>query len=208
MTGYDTPVGDIEFLRSEIARIDRWVGELAAPSSGQINKQLAALEAAQATLTTQQATLTSQQATLSAQVAFLAGQTVATSNPNNVSGTRGASGGISLDGFDGTYDCAVSLTTSSTGRLIVSIGAQLFAASAMTSILGFDVLVGASVVVGVDWPRTGSAVSGFGSGARTAVVTVAANTAVTVRTRRGWTGGTSGTIAWGYQSLVVSKDGP
>lgn len=203
MTGYDTPVGDIEFLRSEISRIDRLLGELTAPSSGQINKQLAALEATQATLTSQQATLTSQQATLSAQVTFLQTQSVADSRTNTSSYT-GSNSGTNWNGYDGTYDPAVTVTTGASGKLNI-LGSGLVAASGLGGALGVEI-VG---VYGPTWPGpfAGYVLGATAPGTFASIASLAANTTYTVRMRRGRSENTTGVVLWGYLSLTVTRLG-
>lgn len=148
-----------------------------------------------------------QQAALAAQVAFLQTATTYADSTGVASANRGASGGISLDGFDSQYDCSIGVTTSSTGRLRVTVGAQLAGAAGVSAIVGFEVLWSGGSV-GVDWTRSATAGGGGQATAqRTALVTVPANTPVTVRTRRGWTGGSGGLCIWSYQSLVVTREG-
>jgi hypothetical protein len=166
------------------------------------------LQEQQGILAQQQSALTAQQNALASQVAFLQGASVQDARGSILNDTKPASGGISLDGFDGTYDCAVLLTTSSTGKLRVSVGGQLTGFDGVSAVVGYEVIIaGVGIIVGVDWSRVAAAGGGLATTSRESLITVPANTPVQIRTRRGWTGGTGGLCVWGYQSLIVTKEG-
>ena len=154
----------------------------------------------------QQTQLENAQAALAAQVSFLQGVTSYAANGAVTNGVRGASGGISLDGFNGAFDCQVSLRTSSTGKLTITVGANLGGDDGVSAIVGYEV-VWAGGSIPIDWTRCAAAGGGLATTSRTSFVTVPPNTDVTVRTRRGWQGGTGGLCIWAYQSLQVSKEG-
>lgn len=162
-----------------------------------IINEMAGVVAAQVQLTQQ----------LVAQVAFLQSASVVDDKTTITNATRGASGGISLEGVDGTYDCAVAVHTSSTGKLRVNVGAQLTGSDGVSALVGYEVLLNNSVIVGVDWARVAAAGGGLATASRESLITVPAGVDVVVRTRRGWTGGTGGLCIWGYQSLIVTKEG-
>ncbi len=155
----------------------------------------------------QQTQLENAQAALAAAVAFLQTVTSYAANGAVTNGPRGASSGISLDGFNGAFDCQLSLRTSSTGKLTITVGANLYGGPGVTAVVGFEVIwAGGSIPI--DWTRCAAAGGGgLSTTSRTAFVTVPGNTDVTVRTRRGWQGGTGGDCLWAYQSLQVSKEG-
>lgn len=154
----------------------------------------------------QQAQLENAQAALAAQVAFLQGITSYAANGGVLSEPRGASGGISLDGYNPSLDCQVTLRTTSTGKLTITVGANLAGSEGISAVLGYEVLwAGGSIPI--DWTRSAAAGSGASTTSRTSFVTVPPNTDVTVRTRRGWQGGQGGICIWAYQSLQVSKEG-
>lgn len=168
-----------------------------------IERTQAELEAQQEALAAQQAALAAQQASIVATQTFLSTQTVAESK-GTLDQFTGNPGSISWFGFDGTYDCAVAVTTGSAGRLVIQASATLLS-SGLTSVLGIEV----DGVVGPSYPgpfstyQSDTAASSSGV-ARIVVVNVAPNTAYIVRTRRG-ASGSSGTAMWRDQSLVVTR---
>jgi len=208
------PRSEIRALVDKIDALGKRVTDLERPSGTQQFNAVPNLEQAIADIQEQQTQIVAVQDDIIAtneaqaeQIAFLQTASVQDSRGSVTNETRGASGGISLEGVDGTYDCSVSLTTSSTGKLRVSVGAQLTGSDGVSAVVGYEVLIGGTVVVGVDWPRVAAAGGGLATTSRESLITVAANTAITVRTRRGWTGGTGGLCVWGYQSLIVTKEG-
>jgi hypothetical protein len=184
-----------------------------AASLEAIARQLDAIAAAQEALAEQQALLAAQQVALAStqtelanQVSFLQNASVTQTKNSAVNATRGASGGITLEGYDPTYDCSLSLTSSSTGILEVTVGGQLTGSDGISAVVGYEVSwAGGSI--GVDWPRCAAAGGGLATTSRVSLINVPANTPLTVTTRRGYTGGTGGLVVWGYCSLIVSKVG-
>lgn len=174
-----------------------------ASSLESLANQLRAIEDAQEELEAQQVLIQSQQASIIATQTFLATQTVGDSK-STLDQVTGNPGTITWYGYNPTYDCAVTVTTGSAGRLIIQASATLLS-SGLTSILGIEI-VG---VVGPAYPGPYSTyqsdVSASSSGvARNIVVDLAANSTYTVRTRRG-ASGSSGTAMWRDQSLVVTR---
>lgn len=158
----------------------------------------------QATLAAQQAQLTSQQTSLTNTVNFLASQTVADSK-GTLSQFSGTTNSLTWEGFDGTYDCSVVVTTGSAGKLLIQGSATLLSSNT-TSILGIEV-VG---IVGPSYPGPYSTyvstLSAASSGVTRAVVfSGAANTPYNVRLRRGRDGSGSGAAMWRDQTLVVTR---
>ncbi|MDF2919742.1 MAG: hypothetical protein K0S70_3959, partial [Microbacterium sp.] len=73
---------------------------------------------------------------------------------------------------------------------------------------GYEVIIGGAQALGVDWARVAAAGNGLATTSRDSLITVAPNTQVTIRARRGWTSGSAGGVCvWGYQSLIVTKEG-
>lgn len=174
-----------------------------ASSLETLANQIQEIEAAQDELEAQQALIQAQQASIIATQTFLATQTVADAK-STLDQITGNPGSITWYGYNSTYDCAVSVTTGSAGRLIIQASATLLS-SGLTSVLGIEV-VG---VVGPAYPgpystyQSDTAASSSGV-ARIVVVDLTPNTTYTVRTRRG-ASGSSGTAMWRDQTLVVTR---
>lgn len=162
------------------------------------------LIAQQAELASQQAQLSSQQTALTNTVNFLATQTVSDSK-GTLDQFSGSNSGLVWSGFDGTYDCEVTLTTGSAGKLLIQASATLLSSN-LTSILGIEIIG----IVGPSYPGPYSTyvstLSAASSGVTRAVVaTLAPNTTYTVRTRRGRDGSGTGAAMWRDQTLVVTR---
>lgn len=174
-----------------------------ASSLAVIGSQIQALTDAQALIQAQQAQIIANQEALTATTAFLSTQTVSQSR-STLDQYSGSNSGTTWLSFDGTYDCSVSVTTGSAGRLLIQASANLLSGG-LTSILAIEI-VG---VTGPDWPgaystyvsTTGATTSGA---SRIITVGLSANTTYTVRTRRGMAG-TSGAAMWRDQSLSVTR---
>lgn len=166
-------------------------------------RRITDIEAVQATQVAQAVTLSAQQATLSAQVTFLQTQSVADSRTNTSSFT-GSNSGTNWSGFDGTYDPAVTVTTGASGKLNI-LGSGLVAASGLGGILGVEI-VG---IYGPTWPGpfAGYVLGATAPGTFASIASLAANTAYTVRMRRGRSENTTGVVLWGYLSLTVTRLG-
>jgi hypothetical protein len=217
-------VADIAAAQAQLQLV---VADLTS-QQGQLTAAQAALAAQQTALTTAQADLTTAQAAIAAQVAFLAGQTASaeavpgslttvTTNPatSNVNDTWVA--------YNSAADATVTITTSSTGKLIFQAGGYLSVYS-----LNFAYARG---FIGVEILQAGSQVRapGNGDGNFTSVwdanaqiinanaghqhmVTLSPNTTYTLRCRRGWSvgAGNAGAIAttvFQGTSLTVTKLG-
>jgi hypothetical protein len=179
---------------------------LAASVAG-LARSLAAYREQQEQILEAQAGIVANAQALADQVAFLQNASITDTRTTATSASPGASSGISLSSFDGSYDCSVSLTSSSTGRLLVTVGGQLTGSEGVSALVGYEVVIDGSVAVSVDWQRAAAAGGGLATTSRTSLIAVPANTPVEVRTRRGWTGASGGVCVWGYQSLIVTKEG-
>lgn len=152
----------------------------------------------------QQAALAAQQASIIATTNFLASQTVSDSK-NTLDQFSGSNSGVNWSGFDSTYDCSVTVTTGSAGKLLIMASATLLSSN-LTSILAIEI-VG---IVGPSYPGEFSTyvstLSAASSGVTRAVVAnLLPNTTYTVRTRRGRDGSGSGAAMWRDQTLTVTR---
>lgn len=179
-----------------------------ASSLSVIAKQIQKIADQQATLIAQQATLSAQQAQLSAQqtsltntVNFLATQTVSDSK-GTADGYTGSNSGTTWRGFDATYDCALAVTTGSSGTLLIQASANL-TAGGLTAVIGIQI----DGVTGPAFPGPYCTYMTNASGGVSRIVTavLSPNTAYTVRLRRGINGDTSGSLAWRDQTLSVTR---
>lgn len=166
-----------------------------------IADQQETLIAQQATLAAQQADILAQQSALTATTTFLATQTVSDSKAT-FSTYTGGNTGTTWMGFDGTYDCAVNVTTGSAGQLLISGSANL-TGGGLSALIGIE-------IVGVTGPAFPGPFSTYmtnasGGVSRVVVANLAANSAYTVRLRRGINGDTSGSIIWRDQTLSVTR---
>lgn len=135
---------------------------------------------------------------------FLSTQTVFDSK-STLSQYTGTTSSLVWEGFDGTYDAAVAVTTGPAGKLLIQGSATLLSSNT-TSILGIEV-VG---IVGPAYPGPYSTyvstLSAASSGVtRVVVFSGAANTTYTVRLRRGRDGSGTGAAMWRDQTLVVTR---
>ena len=205
---HDTRVIDLE-TRLEIANQsiqgqNRNTASSLAVIAGQLQRisdQQELLAAQQDQLVSQQEALAAQQASLSSTINFLATQTVSDSRAS-ADGYTGGNSGTTWRGFDGTYDCGVTVTTGAAGRLLIQASANL-TAGGLTALIGIEI-VG---VTGPSFPGPYSTYLTNASAGVTRVVTatLSANTAYTVRLRRGINGDTSGSLAWRDQTLSVTR---
>lgn len=190
---------DIEVIQQSLQGQNRNT----ASSLAVLGAQVKEIAQTQDELEAQQAILASQQASIIATQTFLSTQTVAESK-STLDQITGNPGSITWYGFNATYDCSVTVTTGSAGRILIQASATLLS-SGLTSVLGVEV-VG---VVGPAYPgpystyQSDTTASSSGV-ARIVVVDVAPNSTYTVRTRRG-ASGSSGTAMWRDQSLVVTR---
>lgn len=175
-----------------------------ASSLESLANQLRAIADTQATLLAQQSQLSDQQTALTATVNLLATQTVSDSKTTETP-TYVPPGGTNWIGFDGTYDCSLTITTGPAGKLLIQANANMLAA-ATTTLLGIEIVgvAGPSVPGPFSTYVTGSTSIVAAGASRSLVANLAANTAYTVRTRRG-TMGSGGSSIWASQSLVVTR---
>lgn len=194
----------VEILNQSVLGQNRNSASSLAVIAKQVQKiadQQTTLIAQQAQLASQQATLTAQQASLTSTINFLATQTVSDSR-GSADGYTGSNTGTTWRGFDGTYDCAVTVTTGSAGLLLIQASANL-TAGGLTALIGIEI-VG---VTGPSFPGPYCTYLTNASAGVTRVVTatLSPNTAYTVRLRRGINGDTSGSLAWRDQTLSVTR---
>lgn len=177
-----------------------------AASLESLARQLSDIEAQNAAIAAQNIAILDNQTQINATQTFLLNQTLYAANSNGMTVARGASAGISLESYDPTYDLSLSFTSSSTGLLSITVSAQLLGTTGISGMLGFEVSW-ATGSIGVDFSRSATVSDAMAVSTRVSLVTVPANTPVTVVTRRAWTGGTSGTVRYAYPSLSVTKIG-
>lgn len=174
-----------------------------AASLSDIARQLTAISEQQSALAQQQAQIVAAQDGINATQTFLLNQTQYAGNPASQSATSvSPSPGLSLFAYDPTYDIELSVTTSSTGRLSISVGAYVMALDAGAGV-GVE-------IVGVTTPDYFNSVACFGlaiSASRSFVTALSPNSAYTIRTRRWWTSGTTGGVGYSNQNLSVTKIG-
>ena len=208
--GHGRPDTELAGLIQDLNRIERRLATLERPTGTEINQSVqklqeaqAKLEEQQATLSSQQATLSDQQATLSSQVQFLQTQSVSDSRGNTSSYT-GPNSGTNWEGYDGTYDPAITVTTGESGKLNI-LGSGLVATGDLGGALGVEI-VGVS---GPTWPGplAGYVLGATAPGTFASVVALSPNTTYTVRMRRGRSEDVTGVVLWGYLSLTVTKLG-
>lgn len=193
------PADGLGPLLEKVKQLERRLRDLETPSGTQ---RFLAVD----NLVAQQAEIVAQQTAMAEQILFLQSQTVESVSAGGLSGTRAASGGITLDSFDGTYDISRTVVSSGTGKLLIQVGAQLGCSGGMSALVGFEATwAGGSIAVA--FGRCASSGGPIATVYRASVVTVPANTPITIKTRRGWTGATAATCWWAYQSLIVTKIG-
>ena len=175
-----------------------------ASSLSVIADQVQKIADQQVVLMAQQTELANQQASILATTNFLATQTVSDSK-NTLDQFSGSNSGVVWSGFDSTYDCSVTVTTGSAGKLLIMASATLLSSN-LTSILAIEI-VG---VTGPSYPGQFSTyvstLSAASSGVTRAVVAnLVPNTSYTVRTRRGRDGSGTGAAMWRDQTLTVTR---
>lgn len=175
-----------------------------ASSLSVIADQVKKIADQQEQIVAQQAALAAQQASIIATTNFLASQTVSDSK-NTLDQFSGSNSGVNWSGFDSTYDCSVTVTTGSAGKLLIMASATLLSSN-LTSILAIEI-VG---IVGPAYPGEFSTyvstLSAASSGVTRAVVAnLLPNTTYTVRTRRGRDGSGTGAAMWRDQTLTVTR---
>lgn len=140
------------------------------------------------------------QAEILATQTFLQTQSVFGSLGTVTNFTGPGGGGAQWTAFNGTYDVSLSVTTSASGRVLVTPAAMLTGGGG-ASLLGVEV-VG---VTAPSWPSAYVLASsdGTSTGSRTFEFALAGNTTYTIRNRRGFEN--SGIGLWGYQSLTVTR---
>jgi hypothetical protein len=165
-----------------------------AASLQELSRQLTAISDAQTAIENAQANIVSTQD-------FLLNQTQYGQNSATYSATAPSAGIISLYSYDGTYDVSLSVTTSSTGKLSITVGSV---------VLGLDTAGVGVEIVGVSTPDYFSSVfvsNGVLSASRTFQTTLSGNTSYTVRTRRWYLGSGGGSVSYQSQALSVTKVG-
>lgn len=202
MSGSDprTPVAPEDAIAERVRILEERLYELETPTGTQAYQAVSTLQAAVATLSD-----TVNQ--LGAQLSFLASQETGGSNAGNWAyfGNPG-SDALNWQSFDPAYDVQASITSSDSGQLLITPSARL-------SSLGTGVAVGFEVTwaggsISPNFGASAAAIADMGiyvTVAMPARVSVPANTACTVRTRRGIWGTTSGQAQIIGQALVVSK---
>lgn len=152
MFASQVPPGE-DFLVREVAELRTRVQSMGSTLAG-----LGAIAAATVLLTSQQAALTAQQADISAQVAYLLTQSTS-AEKWNIPNTAGVgyvdtspatnTGEVWL-AFDSAYDATLTATTSSTGKVSVTIAGNVGAESTSTayaeSFIGLEILQGGTPV--------------------------------------------------------------
>lgn len=167
----------------------------------QLQEAQAAIELTQAQIIAAQADITAAQASITATTNFLSTQTLYDQCIGVSGGSKSGVSGIVYEGFNSTYDCSISVTTASSGKLLISAGAAVTSSGA-----------GAGVgpeIVGVTLPDfTDSAAAGEGGvvgASRSRLFSLSANTTYTVRTRRWYTGSSAQFVSYQDASLVVTR---
>lgn len=165
-----------------------------ASSLSVLARQLDAIQQAQMELANQQEQIL-------ATTDFLSTQTVSDSKSSMDSYT-GSNVGTTWRGFNSTYDCSVSVTTGSAGRLLIQASANL-SGGGLSALLGIE-------IVGVTGPSFPGPYSTYVTDAsagtsRVLVANLSANTAYTVRLRRGIDGSATGVVIWRDQTLSVTR---
>lgn len=111
--------------------------------------------------------------------------------------------------YSATYDCSVTVTSSSTGKLLVTVGGTLTGSNlGKAAILGFEASWAGGSIAFVNDLYSDATVDGPATTvARTYAITVPPNTVVTIRTRRGASTSSNQQIIIAAQSLTVTKVG-
>ena len=174
-----------------------------AASLESLARQLAEIEAQNAAIAAQNVAILANQAAISSEISFLQSASVSDGRGTLTTFT-GASAGTIWSTFDGTYDCSITLATSSSGRVSVDFSAFI-TGGGLTGMVALE-------IVGVTGPsgplNTGSCsvVDATVVASRVGLIyNLAPNTSYTFNLRRGRDGSASGAVAWGYQTLAVTR---
>lgn len=194
----------VEIVGQQVQSLNRNTASSLALLADQITKleeAQEAIEEAQRDIEATQAEIISAQADIVATTNFLSTQTISDSN-STVDSFTGSNSGTTWRAFSGTYDCSVSVTTGSAGKLLIQASANL-TGGALTALLGIEI-VG---VLGPTYPGPYSTYVTDGSAGVTRVVTasLSPNSTYTVRLRRGIDGSTTGLTIWRDQTLSVTR---
>lgn len=194
--GLDT---NSEILGQQIQSQNRNIASSLAVMAGQIE----ALTEQQATLQAQQVALAAQTAALQSTINFLSTQTLYDQRPGASGGSKPGvgGGGFAYEGYDPTYDCEITVTTATSGQLLISVGGAI-------SSSGGGAGIGPEVVGGSLPDFTTSATAGNGAAvgaSRGIIVSLAPNTTYTVRTRRWYYGASAQFVSYQAASLVVTR---
>ncbi|MDL5351106.1 hypothetical protein [Microbacterium sp. zg-YB36] len=155
----------------------------------------------QAALAVQQTALAAAQGQIAGQVAFLQSQTSYDSRSTLTGGDTTISS-TTWRPFDPVYDCSLTVNTTGSGLLVVQVSAFL-GGGVLDALLGTEVVgIMSPEAIG---PRSCSVTDATTTIARAMVISVPANSAVTIRLRRGIGGTGTGVALWGYQSLAVTR---
>lgn len=196
----DSTEMSVEMLQQSVQGQNRNTASSLQVLAGQIK----AVQDAQAAIIVTQAQIQAAQADIVATTNFLSTQTVASSK-STLSQYTGTTSSLVWEGFDGTYDAAVSVTTGSAGQLLIQGSATLLSSNT-TSILGIEVVGQIGPSYPGPYSTYVSTLSAASSGVTRAVVfTGSANTTYTVRLRRGRDGSGTGAAMWRDQTLVVTR---
>lgn len=208
---HDNRIVEAEASLDQIEQSVQGLNRSTASSLTSIARQIEAIQEAQQALADQQAEIVAAQADIvSAQNAitqttnFLSTQTVYDSK-STLDQYSGSTTSLTWEGFNGTYDCSVSVTTGSAGRLLIQASATLLSGGT-TSILGIEVVGQTGPTYPGAYSTYVSALSAASSGvSRSVVFSGSPNTTYTVRLRRGRDGDGPGAAMWRDQTLVVTR---
>lgn len=173
-----------------------------ASSLSVIAAQIEKIEQTQAQIQAAQADIIAAQAEIVATSNFLATQTVSDSRVTETT-YSGTPGGTVWLPYDGTYDCALDVTTGSAGKLLIQASANLMAGGGVNCLMAIEVV--GQVAPAVPSPFTSYVTDSVAGVTRVAVAGLVANTTYTVRIRRGVSGTTGGAAIWGVQTLTVTR---
>lgn len=197
--------GKVEIVGQQVQSLNRNTASSLSLLADQITKLEEAQEdirIAQANIVAAQADIVATQNSIISTQNFLSTQTVysSKSSEDTYSGTPG--GTVWLP-FSSTYDCSVSVTTGSAGRLLIQASANLMAGGGINTLMGIEVV--GEVGPSVPSPFTSYVTNSVAGVTRVAVFGGSANTTYTVRIRRGVQGTTSGGAVWAVQTLAVTR---
>lgn len=185
-------------LADRFRKIDERLSALESPSGTQRARAVEELQ-------TQAGQILDQQVAMSAQLAFLASQTATLTSGALATEGPVSNSGVNWRAFNGAFDLSLAVSSSSTGKLLIEFGGWLVGAG-LTALLGYEaVWSGGSIAP--TYPSACAMSSSSVTAMKQLMITVPANTAVIVGLRRGVEGNATGAIAWGYQTLSVTKVG-